>query len=524
MRRSRSAVLGLIGAGLLLASCSSTTTSGSSSSSTTASGSTGSTGSTPGSTPGGTTGTSRPGVTPKATAATVAGPLTGGKGIFLGAASAGPDLDAHGYREAEYSASGTASSYKSAGELPPDGTFSLSPDATASYATRFVVRRPKEQKDFNGTVVVEWLNVSGGVDAAPDYTYVNAEILRKGYAWVGVSAQRIGIEGGPILVEVPGAAEQGAGKGIKAIDPARYGQLSHPGDAFAYDIFTQVAQSLREPGSVSPLEGLDVQRVFAMGESQSAFTLTTYYDGVQPLTHEFDAFFIHSRGGTAAPLGTPGGGIDVASSLQGKPTKLRTDQPIPAIVVETETDVTGLLSFYPARQPDNDHLRIWEIAGTAHADAYQIGPTESMLGCPTPVNRGQQYAVLRAALRGLQTWVTTGEAPPKGEPLATDGAGAKPGLVLDAVGNATGGVRTPVLDAPVDRLTGIAGEGASVICLLLGTTTPLTAEQLATLYTGQDDYVAKYGKATDAAIAAGFALAEDRDEILQGADPSRVEG
>ena len=72
-------------------------------------------------------------------------------------------------------------------------------------------------------------------------------MTRQGHAWVGVSAQLIGVEGGPVLVVAPGA-EGLAGKGLKAIDPARYGSLEHPGDGFSFDIFTQVARALREGG------------------------------------------------------------------------------------------------------------------------------------------------------------------------------------------------------------------------------------------------------------------------------------
>ena len=107
----------------------------------------------------------------------------------------------------EYSASGTAVSYTSAGDLPANGMFQLQPGPSADYATRVLVRRPTDPNAFNGTVVVEWLNVSGGVDAGPDYTYLSDELIRGGYAWVGVSAQRIGVEGGPVLVSVPGTAD-----------------------------------------------------------------------------------------------------------------------------------------------------------------------------------------------------------------------------------------------------------------------------------------------------------------------------
>jgi hypothetical protein len=45
--------------------------------------------------------------------------------------------------------------------------------------------------------------------------------VRAGDAWVGVSAQRIGVEGGPVLVKVQGVAgAEDQGKGLKVIDPA----------------------------------------------------------------------------------------------------------------------------------------------------------------------------------------------------------------------------------------------------------------------------------------------------------------
>ena len=428
----------------------------------------------------GPVGTTSPSTTiarPDGPAATFAGPVTGGKGIFLGASTpAEPALQAAGYEEAEYTSSGTATSYTSSGDLPTDGTWSLQPGDTADYVTRIVVRRPSDPAKFNGTVAVA----------------------------------------------VPGTEGQGVGTGLKGIDPARYSSLHHPGDAYAFDMYTQVARALRDPGAVDPLDGLQVQDLLAVGESQSAFTLTTYYDGVQPLTQAFDGFLIHSRGGAAAPLTSPSGYIDIAGSLSGKPTTLRTDQPAPAIVIETETDVLSVLGYYPARQPDADHLRTWEVAGTAHADAIQIGDRESTLGCPTPINRGQQVFVLRAALEHLRDWVVDGTAPPHADPLAIDAAATPPAYVVDGVGNVKGGVRTPVVDAPVDRLSGIAGGNPSVICLLLGSTTPIPAAQLATLYPSSDDYLTKYTAATDDAIAKGFALQDDRAAMLDDAQPSRV--
>jgi hypothetical protein len=446
--------------------------------------------------------------------------LAGGAGIALATAGGGPSLEAAGYTEAEYAASGTATSYTSAVDpLPTDGSFELEAGPEAEFTTRVIVRRPADAGRFNGTVVVEWMNVSAGADSAPDYTYLADELLREGYAWVGVSAQHVGIEGGDIAVSVPNAEGFGLGNGLKKNDPERYGSLHHPGDAFAYDVFTQVARALRSPGPLDPLSGLEVQQVLAVGESQSAFTLTTYVNGVQPLTQAFDGFLIHSRGGATASLGQPGTGLAIADTIFGEPTTIRTDGTAPIIVVQTETDVAGVLRYLPARQPDAERFRLWEIAGTAHADRFQIGDREETLGCPTLINRGQQVFVLRAALRHLRDWAKGGAAPATAERLEVD---EDLTVVVDELGNARGGVRTPVVDVPVDVLTGFAPPDAPLIALLSGTTVPLTAEQLAGLYRSRDDYLARYEAATDAAIDAGFLLADDRDQLLEWAAPERI--
>ncbi|HEX6418104.1 MAG TPA: alpha/beta hydrolase domain-containing protein, partial [Acidimicrobiales bacterium] len=163
-------------------------------------------------------------------------------------------------------------------------------------------------------------------------------------------------------------------------------------------------------------------------------------------------------------------------------------------------------------------------AGTAHADKFQLGDSEDALGCAQPINRGQQVYVLRAALRHLDTWASTGTAPAEAPRLEVDDGGATPAFVVDEVGNVTGGIRTPAVEAPVDVLSGQAPEGSSILCLLMGSTTPVDADQLAQLYDSADDYLAAYERATDEMIDAGFALADDREQILAEADPDRIPG
>src|ERR1019366_7570821 len=114
------------------------------------------------------------------------------------------NLTKYGYEEQEYYASGTANRYRIKN---PSGTATLV-DSGHPYKTRIVVRKPLDPKRFNGIVVVEWYNVSAGqgIDFCwgGSYDY----LMREGYAWVGVSAQRVGI------------------KQLNTWSPARYGSLS----------------------------------------------------------------------------------------------------------------------------------------------------------------------------------------------------------------------------------------------------------------------------------------------------------
>lgn len=442
-------------------------------------------------------------------------------------AAPGPDLGAHEFVETEYAVSGTAHRFVDAGtDADP---FAVYPAASAPFTTRIVVRRPIAATRANGTVLVEWLNVSSGTDSAPDWTYLATEIVRSGYAWVGVSAQQIGVMGGDSSVSglAPG------GGGLAAVDAERYGAMSHPGDAFCYDIFGQIALMLHNNAADDhPLAGLPIDQLLAIGESQSAMALTTYVNRIaaqHDTAHDgtahhdtFDGFLLHSRSSTMLPLGEPNEPLDSDATYGGPPVRIRADVGAPVFVVQTETDVLGNLRYHEARQEDTDTFRCWEIAGTAHADYFQIGEFESMLGCPTPVNRGQQRFVLAAALHELRRWVRADASPPSAVPLRIDSTRAAPAFVVDAVGNVVDGVRTPRVDVATEVLSGIVGGDVPRVCVLFGSTTTIAADVLTHRYASRDDYLTAYTEATDAAIAAGFLLPADRDAVLADANPEPI--
>src|SRR6201993_1178231 len=204
----------------------------------------------------------------------------------------GYSLETVGYAEQEFLVEGVARSFALPSDGAADGRWSVREDAEAPYVTRIIVRRPVDPAAFSGTVAVEWNNVSAGMDVSPDWSLLQRELTGRGHIWVGVSAQKAGIDGG-------GMTE---GIHLKLLAPDRYGLLKHPGDAWSFDIFSQGGALLRSP-SAAALGVPVAERLIALGESQSAFFLVTYINAIDPEAQVFDGFFVHGRGANGPDLG-----------------------------------------------------------------------------------------------------------------------------------------------------------------------------------------------------------------------------
>jgi Alpha/beta hydrolase domain len=444
---------------------------------------------------------------------TVTGPVPG-----TAFTSSTATLEAAGYRQDEFFIAGTAQAYLDDGPWADDGRWNArpNPDAVAPYTTRIFVRRPVDPARFNGTVVVEWLNVSAGLDADPDWLWTQTELLRGGYAYVGVSAQAVGVN---FLLRLP-----------------RYAGLSHPGDAFSYDIFSQAAQAVESPapGGPQPL-GDDlagqVRRVIADGESQSAGRMFTYVNAIQPLTSQFDGFLIHSTNG-GAPLSqpSPAGSPATPTVPAVRPLQvLRTDGPAPVLVFNTETDVRPTSAIHA--QPDSARFRLWEVAGTSHVDQFLLG-TPDCGGAP--INDAPQTWALRAAIHDLDRWVRTRFLAAPHAPRISTTSGA---IDRDpATGLAIGGVRLPDLSVPDRTLTGARPSPLqNLFCVLGGATDPWngdadtwdgqaaldpspTPEPVpADLYPTQVHYELRYALAGLVQTLRGFILVRDLSEVVDTA-------
>jgi hypothetical protein len=209
--------------------------------------------------------------------ATLTGPVTGGQRGWPFSLPL-TDLGSVGYVAEEFFLDGTAVGYEAepGTELSVDGRWRVLASRTAPFRTRMLVVRPVTMARFNGVVYVNWQNVTAGFElGTADF---ESDQLLDGFAWVGVSAQRVGVNGFP-------GSEQFA---LRGWDPERYGTLDHPGDDFSFDMYTQATRAI----GPAILGGAKAHKLVATGASQSAMTLRTYANAIQPIEQLFDGFFL----------------------------------------------------------------------------------------------------------------------------------------------------------------------------------------------------------------------------------------
>ncbi|MGX1573707.1 alpha/beta hydrolase domain-containing protein [Cellulosimicrobium funkei] len=401
------------------------------------------------------------------------------------------DLAARGYVEEEFFVEGEATRYQA------DGVTDATVLSTGhAFRTRVVVRRPVDPATFNGTVIAEWYNVSNQWDQEVDWFQTHEHLVREGYAWVGVSAQRAGVH---------------SPTGLRAWSPERYGTLdltdggTVTDDTLSWDVFSQAVAAVRDPAGTAPLGPLEAERVVATGHSQSAGRLWSYVNSVDPLAGVVDAVVLHGGGGL-----------------------LRDDLETPVFKINSETDVAIDLLGAAQRQPDTDLRRTWEVAGASHGDwklitdygRLRIRDVGSAPGgypgtpqtCEEPSgSRVPQHLVQASVYDHVAAWVADGTAPPSAAPITlTDQAPRQ--VVRDERGLGLGGIRLAQQDVPT-RINSGANAGPG-FCFLDGGSRPVDDATLAAWYPDVEDYRDAVVASTRAAVEAGFVGAD------VAADPS----
>jgi hypothetical protein len=448
------------------------------------------------------------------------------------------DLSRVGYIEEEYLVSGRARVF----DWARDGAPAVL--AEGPYTTRILIRRPKDDRRFNGTVVVEPMNPSVDVDLPIMWAQSHEHLMAEGYAWVGITIK-------------PNTL-----RALKLFDPARYVALSlanpragpacSAGDinplsrpttiadetGLAWDILSQVGALLkdRSPRVLSRA----ASRLYMTGQSQSAGYARTYAT----------VFGRWVMGANARPLydgylysGSPPWQVPLHQCRKDLPegdSRLLTG-PAGAPVIElfAEGDVgTNITSRRADSDTSPDLFRRYEIAGASHVDPWEFRSfakdadgaraqgrihDNSKQACkPTDVADSDfpvRY-VLNAAWRNLDEWVRHGVAAPRAVPLEL-GATTNPfqpdkAFVVDAQGNAKGGVRSTHVDVPTARWVG-AKTGA-FSCMFYGYKFPFGEAQLRRLYGTHSDYVAKVRARAAQLEAQRWLTARDREAVVREAE------
>jgi Alpha/beta hydrolase domain len=426
------------------------------------------------------------------------------------------DLARLGYVEEEFFIRGSARSYEIPRDQMSDATAGA---ATHPYVTRLVVRRPSAAGKFNGTAIVEWTNVSEGFDNEVDWFHSADHFVNAGYAWIGVSAQNVGVSA------------------MKQWSPARYSSLDVTdggtvmGDALSYDIFAAAGQAVRGRAGASVMGNLKVQRVIATGHSQSAGRLATYFNTVHPLAPVYDAVVLHGGGG-----------------------KMRADLGVRVWKLLSETDVLGQVA---TRQPDSDKFRTWEVAGTSHLDIkhatelVKLGLRDkaTMLPNPPPAPAGgagrrgggpafggtpgpyngcnhpplsqipSEY-VQSALYDHLARWVKDGTAPPTAPAIEISKDGERPTIARDSFGNALGGIR--LSEHAVATATNSGENSGGGFCFLTGWHEPFDKARLKALYSTHEAYVAAVKMTTEQNLRIGYIVKTDAQRTISAAEHSEV--
>ena len=223
---------------------------------------------------------------------------------------------------------------------------------------------------------------------------------------------------------------------------------------------------------------------------------------------------------------------------------ISSDVDVPVLIFQTEGDMLAM-DYAPARQPDTDHIRTWELAGSAHVGrgrpldatiAAGVRARDTQFAAPPgnpacQANPFPSWQVADSAWDHLRAWVAGGAAPPTSPRIqftrpatfAPIPSGDSNSLIArDEMGNALGGIRTPAIDAPVGSYYGTSTCNPGTLGFLAGLYVPFDAATLARLYPTHEAYVTKVTASANHAVAEGFVLQEDAQTLIDEANASSI--
>lgn len=440
-------------------------------------------------------------------------------------------LKEHGYAEDEYFMRGTANIYEE------DGSVSY---AGAPYTTRLIVRRPVDLDAFSGNVVVEILNASAHFDIDRDWILTWKHIVRHGDIYIGISSK------GQVV------------DALKRFDPERYAPINWANptperDAplnndFDYmpqyelglfwDMIVDLAKALRRDDPMNPIAGYGKNWLYLAGWSQSgsyiarilnsfAYKPENCADG--PL---FDGYFNTGSGANNKPMNSYIGGGRMMPGTKPSGSILCSREPLIAVNTESENRRTF---WYGDFDEPECRFRTWQIPCSSHDTEYSLlkyydgleedleraGVVLSWEGyIGEPMNTPYE-PIFCAALQALFNWVREGIPAPHAPKIKTrmtyeptDRTGALVANEKDAFGNALGGIRYPAADCPTAVYQSYSDREDGGVQMMFGQCAPFSPEMLVNLYGDLDNYRRLCEASTDRAVAGGFILPEDRDDMV----------
>ena len=303
-----------------------------------------------------------------------------------------------------------------------------------------------------------------------------------------------------------------------------------------FDMFSQVAQWLRSEDRSNPLSPGEVDYVYMV--SHTGGDVGTYAASVAREARAanggpiYDGYIIKTGSGVGA-LKNCGSGPP-AGVFPGSHGRL---PGAPIIQIKMQGDVPN------QRRADsddpNDTFRMYEVAGTAHADRwpYRFLPLNRELRKAIPANdmdRGvvtdhYPYAhacnvegaemndfplpyIFAGVMANLDAFKRNGVPMPRTEPIRTNGEVGRSPVVTDANGNAVGGLRTVWLDAPTKTWYAHV-PGTFSTCYDMGYSVPWSLTKIQAAYGGIAQWQRQANASIDRMIAQRLVTRTDGEKI-----------
>ncbi|MDE8667718.1 alpha/beta hydrolase domain-containing protein [Pseudarthrobacter sp. H3Y2-7] len=398
--------------------------------------------------------------------------------------------------------------------------------ADHEYATRILVRRPRDMSKFNGRALAEVSHIWGGTSVWRAY---NRQLMRGGYMWVEIDSQA------PSALDLIKGANTERYSNMRFIDGELASDfaatipftenptpelLAQQYDEFkkrwwqatpqSFEIIAQVATALR--AGLPGLPQATVRTLLFAGISQTGGVVRRFIERHHNVRRRpdggpvFDGYLPGASGGDALP------DIDV---------------PVIEVLGEAEFQsvrwacgVSGQVRGLSHRRKDSNTFRLFEVAGMAHRETRHMSDRDKnrLRDCPLP--EGAKWStfpnshVYNALLEMLADWSEGLRIPPASKLLAT--MGETDTIVRGQWGNAVGGLRTTYTDAPLSTLVAATPMGRP--SWYHGHEIPLSPENLLETYGTPDEYRRIHAQVIDRMLAEGFLLAEDAEELRRTAE------